>query len=338
VNAIRLWRQAEGQSRYPDAARLLIVCDAGGASDWRSHLRKDQLAVLAAGTGLRTEVMHFPPGTSKWNKTGHRLFCHVTRTWRARPLMTAGDAVAGIAATVTSEGLKCTAVRDYGDYPEGVKVPAGRVKYLQDRVTERAAFHGEWNYAFLPRPRPAPDPEAGPSRPDRVPAGALSHPALTGMQPQDLAALAAALDVPFEAGLCQRNYNFRKGPRANAARSTAPHASRKPGITGCLLALALRRHLELPGRAIGTLPGAGQSTANGAVALAGELLTAARLPLPAAPPPDSIPRTPGELLDYAAAAGIPLTIPESRYSMPEHFRTRTKRTIRTIRDTHEAAN
>jgi hypothetical protein len=158
------------------------------------------------------------------------------------------------------------------------------------------------------------------------------------MQPQDLAALAAALDVPFEARLCQRNCNFREGPRANAARSTAPHASRKPGITGCLLALALRRHLELPGRAIGTLPGAGQSTANGAVALAGELLTAARLPLPAAPPPDSIPRTPGELLDYAAAAGIPLTIPESRYSMPEHFRTRTKRTIRTIRDTHEAAN
>jgi Rhodopirellula transposase DDE domain len=335
VNAIRLWWQAEGQSRYPGAARLLVACDAGGANDWRSHLWKDQLDRLREETGLRIEVMHFPPGTSKWNKIEHRLFCHVTRTWRARPLMTADDAVAGIAATVTSEGLKCTAVRDDGDYPRGVKVPAGRVKYLQDRVIERAAFHGEWNYAFLPRPRPAPDPEPGPARPGRVPAGTLSHPALTGMQPQDLAALAAALDVPFEARLCQRNYNARKGPRAKAVRSTAPHGNRKLGITDHLLALALRLHLQLPGRAIGTLLGVGESTANDAVALARELLAAARLPVPAAPPPDSIPRTPGELLDYAAAAGIPLTIPENRYPMPEHFRTRTNRTTR---DTPEATN
>lgn len=155
------------------------------------------------------------------------------------------------------------------------------------------------------------------------------------MQPQDLAALAAALDVPFEARLCQRNYNARKGPRAKAVRSTAPHGNRKLGITDHLLALALRLHLQLPGRAIGTLLGVGESTANDAVALARELLAAARLPVPAAPPPDSIPRTPGELLDYAAAAGIPLTIPENRYPMPEHFRTRTNRTTR---DTPEATN
>ena len=46
-------------------------------------------------------MCHFPPGTSKWNKIEHRLFCHITRTWRARPLMTTEDAVAGIAATTT---------------------------------------------------------------------------------------------------------------------------------------------------------------------------------------------------------------------------------------------
>jgi hypothetical protein len=106
VNAIRLWWREEGQFRYPGATRLLVVCDSGGSSSARCRLRKDQLAVLAEETGLAITVCHFPPGTSKWNKIEHRLFCHITRTWHARPLMTIGDAVAGIAATVTAQGLE----------------------------------------------------------------------------------------------------------------------------------------------------------------------------------------------------------------------------------------
>ena len=66
--------------------RLLVTCDAGGSNGCRSRLWKDELAVLAAETGLEITVCHFPPGTSKWNKIEHRLFCHITRTWRARPL------------------------------------------------------------------------------------------------------------------------------------------------------------------------------------------------------------------------------------------------------------
>src|SRR5215469_3946039 len=137
VSSVRRWWRDEGSLRYPGATRLLVVCDAGGANDHRSHLWKDQLAVLAEETGLRIEVMHFPPGTSKWNKIEHRLFCHITRTWRARPLLTAADAAAGIAATVTGQGLKCTAVLDDGDYPTGLKVPPARVKELEDRCPDR---------------------------------------------------------------------------------------------------------------------------------------------------------------------------------------------------------
>jgi hypothetical protein len=106
VNALRLWWRAAGSSRYPGAERLLVTCDAGGSNGYTSRLWKDQLAVLAEETGLEITVCHFPPGTSKWNKIEHRLFCHITRTWRARPLMTKEDAVAGIAATTTYQGLK----------------------------------------------------------------------------------------------------------------------------------------------------------------------------------------------------------------------------------------
>jgi Rhodopirellula transposase DDE domain len=187
VNAIRRWWQAEGQSRYPRAARLLLTCDSGGSNSSVSRLWKHELALLAAETGLEVTVCHFPPGTSKWNRIEHRLFCHITRTWKARPLMTTQDAVAGIAATATYQGLKCTAVLDGGSYPDKVKISDNRMKYLEDRVLDRDPFHGEWNYTIAPAPRPGPEP--GPERPGPDPA-----------LPAALAALAGVPDLHERAG------------------------------------------------------------------------------------------------------------------------------------------
>lgn len=339
VNAIRLWWQEEGQSRYPGAGRLLIVCDSGGSNSVRCRLWKDQLAVLAAQAGLRIEVCHFPPGTSKWNKVEHRLFCHITRTWKARPLMTIDDAVAGIAATITGQGLKCHPVRDDGDYPSGIEVSDARMTYLQDRVLERDAFHGEWNYAVSPEPRPAPqpapEPAPEPARPGRAPAAVLNHPALTGIPAAELIALAAALDIPFEARLQQRNYTLRGGPRRTAVRTSRTHGNRRLSLTDHLLALRLRDHLDLPVQVIAVLLGIDHSTVPHVTALAASLLAAARITLPASPPPANLPRTPAGLLAYAAEAGVPLTIPENGQAMPEHFTTRRKRATR---DTPETAN
>ena len=179
VNAIRRWWQAEGQSRYPRAARILLTCDSGGSNSSVSRLWKHELALLAAETGLEVTVCHFPPGTSKWNRIEHRLFCHITRTWKARPLMTRQDAVAGIAATATYQGLKCTAVLDGGHYPDKVKVSGNRMKYLEDRVLDRDPFHGEWNYTIAPAPRPGPEP--GPERPGPDPALPAALASLAGL-------------------------------------------------------------------------------------------------------------------------------------------------------------
>jgi hypothetical protein len=324
VNAIRLWWQREGSLRYPHATRLLVICDAGGSNDWRSWLWKDQLAQLAEETGLVIGVCHFPPGTSKWNKIEHRLFCHITRTWRARPLMTLGDAVAGIAATATGQGLKCTAVIDDGDYPGGVKVSAARMRYLQDRVIERDAFHGEWNYAILPVPRPAPQPQPEPARPGRVPQDALNHPALTGMAPEDVTALAAALEVPFAARREQRCHARRGHRRATAVRNgDGSNGSRRLSLADHVLALGLRDHLNLPLAAIGALLGVDHTTAGHAITLTRQLIAGSGIPVPAAaPPPAAIPRTPAGLREHAAAAGITLTFPRNGKTMPEHFRTR----------------
>ena len=326
VNALRLWWQQEGSLRYPGAGKLLVTCDAGGSNGYTSRLWKHELAVLAAETGLEIAVCHFPPGTSKWNKIEHRLFCHITRTWRARPLMTAEDAVAGIAATVTGQGLKCTAVLDHAGYPEGRQISDAWMSYLEDRVLDRGAVRGEWNYAVLPRPRsaPEPEPEPEPERPGRCPQAALNHLALTGMDPGGLHALAAALDVPFGARREQRNYAQRGHRRVNAVKNgDGSNGRRRLDLTDHVIAWRLREHLHLPLQAIGVLLGVDASTVSHATALTASLLATAGIPLPpAAPPPGTRPRTPAGLLDYAAAAGITLTIPENSHAMPEHFRTR----------------
>jgi len=311
VSALRLWWRQEGAFRYPGAKRLLVTCDAGGSNGWRCRLWKDQLAEFAAGTGLQIRVCHFPPGTSKWNKIEHRLFCHITRTWQGRPLMSVGDAVAGIAATVTGQGLKCTAVLDDAEYPDGIKVSNERMKYLEDRILDRQDMHGEWNYAVLPVPRPAPEPEPGPEpeQAGRCPRDILNHPALTGMDSRDLEALAAALEIPFRASREQHLYTRRRRGRVRT-EGAGPRSRISP--LDQVIALRLREHLRLPVKLAGALLGVDGTTVSHAASLTRQLIGASGITVPpTAPPPDIRLRTPAGLREYAAAAGISLTVPDS---------------------------
>jgi hypothetical protein len=78
VDSIRHWWKRMGRPTYPQAQELLITADSGGSNSYRARLWKCQLQKLANETGLRIVVCHFPPGTSKWNKIEHRMFCHIT--------------------------------------------------------------------------------------------------------------------------------------------------------------------------------------------------------------------------------------------------------------------
>ena len=93
-------------------------------------------------------VCHFPPGTSKWNKIEHRMFCHITENWRGRPLVSREVVVNLIGNTTTTEGLHIQAQLDEKDYPAGLKVSDQQLAAL---AMERDDFHGEWNYRLKPR-------------------------------------------------------------------------------------------------------------------------------------------------------------------------------------------
>ena len=165
VESVRRWWHLIGKDAYPHAGRLLVTCDAGGASDWRSRAWKAGLAELAQQTGLEVTVCHFPPGTSKWNKIEHRLFSQITLAWHGRPLTSHDVIVSTIGAVKTATGLTATAVLDRNSCPAGTRVSDEQMRDLEDRALIRHAFHGEWNYAFPPVPRPAPPPAPPPAAP-----------------------------------------------------------------------------------------------------------------------------------------------------------------------------
>ena len=307
VESVRRWGDLLGKDAYPGAARLLVTCDAGGSNGWRNRAWKAGLARLAQDTGLQITACHFPPGTSKWNKIEHRLFSQITLAWRGRPLTSHDVVVNTIGAVTTATGLTVTAELDAGSCPAGTKSRDAQMADLEDRALTRHAFHGEWNYSLEPAPRPAPPPPPPPAPPGLCDPAALNHPALTGLDPAALDALAAALDLPSRALREQRRYLRAGRPRTPAARGGG--WNRKLGLPGHLTATRLRDWLNLPLPVIGALLGADKTTISHATTRTRALLAA----LPpgqhptAAPPPAITLRTLDDLRGYAARHGI--TIP-----------------------------
>ena len=150
VQAIRCWLERMGRPRYPEARELTITADCGGSNGARVRLWKLELQKLADETGLTLNVRHYPPGTSKWNKIEHRLFCHITQNWRGRPLTDRIAVVELIGATTTKAGLTVECALDTRTYEKGIKVPDAAMASL-DIVGH--PFHPEWNYSIRPRPQ-----------------------------------------------------------------------------------------------------------------------------------------------------------------------------------------
>ena len=149
VASIRQWGTMMGRHAYPAANALYITADAGGSNGYRSRGWKTALQRLADDVGLRIHVSHVPPGTSKWNKVEHRLFCHITQNWRGRPLRTFETVVALIGHTRTATGLRVRAKLDKRRYKVGLVVPLAEMRRLS---RPPHVFHGDWNYELRPRP------------------------------------------------------------------------------------------------------------------------------------------------------------------------------------------
>ena len=146
--SIRRWWVEMGAVRFPKATKLMITADGGGSNSSRNRLWKLSLQSLADELQLKLQVCHFPPGTSKWNKIEHRLFCFITKNWRGRPLTSYQTIVNLIASTTTKTGLIVRAALDEKPYETGIAVTEEQLAQL--KITPNK-FHGEWNYTIKPR-------------------------------------------------------------------------------------------------------------------------------------------------------------------------------------------
>jgi len=148
VASIQRWWTEMGAMRFPRARKLMITADGGGSNSSRNRLWKVALQDLADDLGIPLHVCHFPPGTSKWNKIEHRMFCFITKNWRGRPLTSHQTIVELISNTTTDAGLVVRAAIDENEYETGIKISDEELSQVK---LKRSEFHGEWNYTIRPR-------------------------------------------------------------------------------------------------------------------------------------------------------------------------------------------
>ncbi|MDR3272863.1 MAG: ISAzo13 family transposase [Flavobacteriaceae bacterium] len=148
VESIRRWWDIKGKKAYTDAPKILITADCGGSNGYRVHLWKARLQEPANQLNKAITVVHFPPGTSKWNKTEHRLFSFISKNWRGKPLISTAVIINLISATKTKTGLVVECVLDKNKYKTNVLV--SDEEYAAINI-KRHKFHGEWNYTISPQ-------------------------------------------------------------------------------------------------------------------------------------------------------------------------------------------
>jgi hypothetical protein len=147
VESIRRWWYDEGVKDYENAEEIVITADCGGSNGNRNRLWKYELQQLANEIEKPIKVLHYPPGTSKWNKIEHRLFSYISINWQGIPLISVALILSLIGATTTGKGLAVTCVLDEALYEKGRKVSDSEFNSIN---IFHAKFHGEWNYTIKP--------------------------------------------------------------------------------------------------------------------------------------------------------------------------------------------
>jgi hypothetical protein len=150
VESLRRWWRRMGRRAYPAATRLLVTADGGGSNGYRTRLWKLELQRFADESGLDITIAHYPPGTSKWNKIEHRMFCHITQNWRGRPLESVEAIVSLIGSTTTKAGLRIRSALDRKAYDKAIRVSDEELASIHIKPH---GFHGDWNYTIRPSPR-----------------------------------------------------------------------------------------------------------------------------------------------------------------------------------------
>mmetsp|Transcript_5387 Transcript_5387/g.3103 ORF Transcript_5387/g.3103 Transcript_5387/m.3103 type:complete len:143 (-) Transcript_5387:132-560(-) len=137
-----------GKPKYHGATELLVTANCVESNGYSVKLWKIELQKLADEFGMTINVCHLPPGTSKWNKIEHKMFCYISKSWRGKSLITRETVVNLIGNIKTKKGLKIKTKLDETIYEKGKKVTDEELDMVDIKCSD---FHGEWNYKIKPQ-------------------------------------------------------------------------------------------------------------------------------------------------------------------------------------------
>jgi hypothetical protein len=144
------WWLAEGQTAYPRATALLLLCDGGGSNSASQHLFKQDLQKLADRMAVEIRVAHYPPYTSKYNPIEHRLFPYLTRACQGVILRSVEQVQYSMAKAATKTGLQVVVNILDKVYAKGRKV-AENFKNTMGIIFDNVL--PKLNYRAIPAPR-----------------------------------------------------------------------------------------------------------------------------------------------------------------------------------------
>ena len=143
-----LWWETYGKIEYPDATKLLILCDGGGSNGCRHYVFKEAVQKLANTLGITIRIAHYPAYCSKYNPIEHRLFPHVTRALSGVVL----DSVQTVKALIESRAKTKKGLETYVNivdkiYETGKKAS---VLFMENMPIVFDQFLPKWNYKAVP--------------------------------------------------------------------------------------------------------------------------------------------------------------------------------------------
>ena len=146
-DSVEAWWQEHGRQQYPNAKKLLMLCDGGGSNSASKYVFKEDLQALTNRLGLSIRVAHYPPYCSKYNPIEHRLFPHVTRACKGVIFQTPEIAQRAMEKAGTTTGLKVAVGWLNKVYETGRKYAASFKKTMKIVFDD---YLPKWNYSAVP--------------------------------------------------------------------------------------------------------------------------------------------------------------------------------------------
>jgi len=144
---MRTWWFDYGKNEYPNANKIMFLCDGGGSNSSRHYIFKEDLQKLSDELQIEIRIAHYPPYTSKYNPIEHRLFPHITKACQGVVFKNIEMVNNLMASATTTKGLKVFSSILDKTFKIGRKVVDGFKENMSIKFDD---FLPDWNYVAVP--------------------------------------------------------------------------------------------------------------------------------------------------------------------------------------------